>query len=621
MGQTISLCARSPARKKSAGRREVQAPAAREPGRRAGRWAGRALTIALSLGTWSALWPSDAWAQNAGAAPRAPGEVGPTPTNPMDSGFGTTQGVRPVDVGTPPGGASGTPAWTPPSIGSAVSIPATPTAGVVATPSLGVARTSPGTSGEHAALPAALHPQTGGFTLARVVERALRGDAGVAAARAAVTAARAGQIESGMAFIPSLNLSFRYTRLSEFTPVSLAFFDGARCVTNLSDCQGNTQAYYQSLQLAPAILDQFALRGSVSLPISDIPLRLLRQYQAAGLTLEARRLDAQVTAAQTAQGAGEAFYEYLRALGQAAVARQSADSAARRRDDTARSHAAGVAARADLLRAEAVVRDLDRVLLLSRNSLALAEAQLRQRIHAAPDEALILGEALDAPLSIPTDLAHLLDRALSQRGEPQSIERQASALGLSRAALWASLLPSLSAAGNVDYANPNSRFFPQTAEFRGTWDVSLQLSFSPNTTASAAATMARLQAQQQQLVAQARAVREGIEIEVRANLNQVQAAQAQIDVAQAQLSAAEENHRMRSTRFGTGSATQGDLLEVETELLRARLGVINAHVDLRIALCRLGRALGDVPGRPNAMAGGTRSTQADITTSSMGRRG
>lgn len=555
-----------------------------------------ALVTAMMLG---AGWQPAAHAQSSGAAPRGAAELGPTPTNPTDSGFGTTQGVRPVDAAV---------MVTPPTIAAAPQPAlALPPAAVLQTPALTVAAAAPSGGSARLALPSALQPQAGGWTIAQVIARALKSDAGMQAAQANVAVARASQLESGLQFLPSLNLSFRYTRLSEFTPVSLPFFDGARCVSSLADCQGNTQAYYQSLQLAPAILDQYALRGSISLPLSDIPLRLLRQYQAAGLTLEARRLDAQVTAAGVAQGAGEAFYEYLRAAGQVAVAQQSLDSASRRRDDLRRSVAAGVAPRAELLRLEATVADLERLQLLSRNGLALAEAQLRQRTHADSRESIVLGEALDAPVVLETDLSLLIRRALQQRPEIQSVERQAQALGLSRAALWASVLPSLSAAGNVDYANPNSRFFPQTAEFRTTWDVSLQLTFSPNQTALAAATMTRLGAQTQALLAQGRAVREGVEIEVRAQHNQVQAAQALIEVARSQLAAAEENHRMRSSRFGTGSATPTELREVETELLRARLGVINAHVDLRIALCRLQRVLGDLPGRAAATARGDRS--------------
>ena len=559
----------------------------RQPTRRSTprRTATVAMAVALLLGAGGR---ASLWAQSSGSAPRGAGVLGPTPTNPSDSGFGTGPGLSPSEsppLAVPPL----------PSLPSPAAAHALPRPGVIVTPPLAVANSREVAPSERVGLPRALTPKSGGLTLSRVIARALKGDANLQLAQANVRAARAGQLESGLQFIPSLNLSFRYTRLSEFTPVSLPFFDGARCVSSLADCQSNTQAYYQSLQLAPAILDQFALRGSISVGLSDIPLRLLRQYQAAGQTLEARRLDAQATAAQVAQGAGEAFYEYLRALGQLAVAGQSVDSAQRRRDDLQRSVAAGVVPRAELLRAEAMLTDLQRLRLLSQNSLGLAEAQLRQRTHADPTEPLDLGEALDAAVTLESEVAPLIQRALSQRAEIQSVERQAQALGLNRSALWASLLPSLSASGNVDYANPNSRFFPQTAEFRATWDLSLQLSFSPSQTAVAAATMARVGAQQQALLAQARAVREGVEIEVRAQHSMALAAQAQIAVARAQLLAADENYRVRSSRAGAGSATPGELAEVETELLRARLGVVNAHVDLRIALCRLARVLGERP--------------------------
>jgi outer membrane protein TolC len=543
--------------------------------------------IAMIFLVAATLFSSRAHAQSSGAVPRAPGELGPTPVNPIDSGFGMPQGVKPPEL--PPVTTSPV---NPSSVPLRIELPA-----VVATPALGAPIATSALGSEGSTLPAALRPQPGGLTVARVVERALQTDAGMRAATAGVQVAKAQRLESGMQFIPSLSLSFRYTRLSEFTPASLPFFDGARCVTNLADCQKSTQAYYQPLELAPAILDQFALRGSITLPLSDIPLRLLRQYQAAGLTVEARRLDEQVTAAQVAQQASEAFYEYLRAVGQLAVARQSADSAERRRDDLRRTFATGMVPRADLLRAEAAVSDLERLQLLARNSLTLAEAQLRQKLRAAPEEALFLGEALDAPVAVAGDADALIRQALDSRPEIQSLDRQARALGLSRASLQAGLLPSLSASGNVDYANPNSRFFPQTAEFRTTWDVSLQLSFSPSQTAATAASMARLDAQRQQLLSQQQATRDGIELEVRAALNQAQAARAQIDVARSQLVAAEESYRMRSTRFGTGAATQTELREAETDLLRARLGVINAHVDLRIALCRLQRAVGERPSR------------------------
>ena len=383
-----------------------------------------------------------------------------------------------------------------------------------------------------------------------MIARALKGDANLQLAQANVRAARAGQFESGLQFIPSLNLSFRYTRLSEFTPVSLPFFDGARCVSSLADCQSNTQAYYQSLQLAPAILDQFALRGSISVGLSDIPLRLLRQYQAAGQTLEARRLDAQATAAQVAQGAGEAFYEYLRALGQLAVAGQSVDSAQRRRDDLQRSVAAGVVPRAELLRAEAMLTDLQRLRLLSQNSLGLARSPAAPAHPCRPDRAAgprrSAGRGGDAgvrgraahPASAESAGRDSVGRTAGAGRGPQSL----GAVGVAAA--------QPERFRQCRLRQPQLAFFPQTAEFRATWDLSLQLSFRPARPRSpprpwrGSERSSKCPAGASAGGARRRRDRSP------AQHSMALAAQAQIAVARAQLLAADENYRVRSSRAG-----------------------------------------------------------------------
>lgn len=573
--------------------------ALRRPGPRVARV--RSLMLAALAGTLLGA-PIATCAQSSGAAPRPPGTLAPTPTNPLDSGQGAVAGSI-----APAAGATTTPGPLP-SAASGPSADRVAAPPVVGTPRLEAALPAllPPPSQASAELPAALVPHPGGLTMEQVIERALRSDPGLRAAAAGIAAARAQRLEAGLQFLPSLNLSFRYTRISDYTASQIPVFDGINCVTNFSDCQANGQKYVTNYDLSPLILDQYALRGSITVPLSDIPLRLLRQYQAAGLTLEARRLDAEVTAAQTAQRACEALYEYLRAVGQQAVARQSLESADKRRDELRRSVTLGGAARADLLRAEATASDLSRLALLSRNSLALSEAQLRQRLHLSATEPLFLGEALDAPLPIPEDAEALIGEAVKSRPELASLSRQAEAMGLNRATLQATLLPSLSAQGNVDHANPNPRFFPQSADFNTSWDVSLQLSWSPSQAIVGTATMARLSAQRAQLLALLDQTREGIELEVRASLHAAVAARAQVDAARAQLAAAEEAHRVRSLRFSAGGATQAELRDVELERLRARLGIINAYVDLRLAYVRLQRSLGKRPDGGYARAAAAR---------------
>ncbi len=530
--------------------------------------------------------PSSARAQSSGAAPRAAVTMAPSPTHPQDSGPRAVPGPLPL-----PAGSSLVPAVSQ-EPASRVTAPAVIGTSVLAT-TLSAAVAPIGYS---VSLPTELNPQPGGLTEASVASRALRHAPSLRAATASVAAARAQQIEVGMQFIPTLNLSFRYTRLSDYEGSQIPVFDSVSCVTNFAHCQANAQSYSQVYTLSPTLLDQYALRGSMIIALSDIPLRLVRQYQAAGLLVEAKKLDAAVTEAQTVLLALESFYEYLRAIGQLAVARQSAESANRRVEELRHSVAAGVASRAELLRAEASASALTKVLLLGSNSLALSEAQLRQRLHLDPQEPIVNGEALDSPLPSEADAESLIRDALLHRSEVASLSQQAQSLRMTRASFVAALLPSLSALGNVDYANPNPRIFPQTGVFQSSWDVTLAVSWSPNQAAMGAAAMAQLEAKRQLLLAQIEQVRDAIELEVRAALHGTASARAQVDSARAQLAAAEESHRARSLRFSQGGATHAELRETELELLRARLGVLNAYVDLRLAHVRLKRACGARPG-------------------------
>lgn len=529
-------------------------------------------------------WPVRAQTSS-GAPARPPGDIAPTPTNPLDTGSGTlsgagsSAGVSPTAVPPPmPAPLPMTPPVPTPSVPTALSSPSLP-------------RTTMSTTA--VSLPPVLVPQPGGWTAERAAQRAVQTSAAVRAAQAGVEAARAQQAETGRAMIPMITLTGRYTRLSEFTPGSIPFFDTAACLMNIPECQTNPNAFVRNVVLQPPILNQYALRISVAVPLSDIPLRLLQLYNAAGLNTEARRIEVQVARAQAALQAREAFYEYCRSRAQLVAAEQALNTARRRRDDVARFVQSGTLAQVELLAADAAVADRERTVVLLQNGVSINEALLRQRLHLDPHEPIAIGEALDEPVNIPPNVMDLVQRAWAHRAELRSMDRQLRALDANIAAARASYFPSVSAAANFDYANPNPRIFPQTEQFRETWDATVALNWSPTQALTAEATVSRLQAQRAQFLAQLTQLREGIETEVRVQWNSARAALAQITAARAALASAQEHYRVRRERFLAGTATATDLAEAETQLLGAHIAVINAQVDVRLALARLRRAVGD----------------------------
>src|SRR5262245_52274578 len=124
----------------------------------------------------ASLAPTVAHAQTAAVnvPPREPGIVGPTPTNPPDTGLGTTHGTHPVVAPT----ATTTSAPSA-SVGATPAAPSTTL--VVPTRSLAPATRvpPPAPSGARADLPASLTPRAGGLTADSAAGRALQNSASV----------------------------------------------------------------------------------------------------------------------------------------------------------------------------------------------------------------------------------------------------------------------------------------------------------------------------------------------------------------------------------------------------------------------------------------------------------
>lgn len=445
-------------------------------------------------------------------------------------------------------------------------------------------------------LPEAIRPRAGGLTADDAASRAVRASFGVAAARAGLRVAEQQQSEAGWAMLPTLTGSFRYTRLSDITPGTIPAFNTPGCLMNIAACQANPASFTQNVVLQQPILNNFVVRVSLTIPVTDIPLRLREFYLAAGQQSEARRLDLEVARGTAALQAREAFYEYVRALGALAASEQALLLTRRRREDILQLRQAGVVAPSEVPVVESAVASADLRVTQARNLVSLMELQLRQRARMGPNEPIAVGEGVDVIVPLPSEsVATLVDAAMRSRPELQSIERQMRAIDAQQRATVAGLFPSVAIAGNLDIANPNQRIFPQReGEFVTTWDLSIQAQWTPNQLITGMAANGRLDAQRAQVQAQLAQLRDGLETEVRAQYNALTGAQASITAARAALTAARETYRVRRERLAVGASTQTDVSDAETQLFSAQINLLNAFVDLRLAAARLRRAAGAV---------------------------
>ncbi len=406
-----------------------------------------------------------------------------------------------------------------------------------------------------------------GLTADKVAERARRTSPAARADQATSAEADANLRAAGLGWVPRLTAGASYARLSKMDQPDLGPIE------------------------VPQLLDQTSTYLSLEVPLSDYLLRTPHRISAAGHSLKAARESQNAGLRAIETDARITFYEWARATMQVEVARQSVQLLTESTETTAAQVDAGRASNAELLRMQARLAESELELSRAVHRAELSEEQLRIAIGASDSEKIALGEDLSSPLAGPVGGDKWSD-AIDRRPELKALRAaEAAALDEARyadAGLW----PRLSAFAEVAYDNPSDRVFPAEDEFTFSWVAGARLSWNLNDVLGATpshdaarARAAEHAAEHDQTVNQVRA-------EVVAADQQAHEAAEAITVGDRGLGAAEESFRVRKELYAVGRATSVELIDAESDLVRARIASIDARIDQRIAKVRLDYASG-----------------------------
>ena len=498
--------------------------------------------------------------------------------NPNNQNAGTTPYTTPPPpVAPPPTPPPATPTPTPvaPTPAGTGSQPTRPVGPTPMAP--GAPRDTPTTPNRDAApsnVPDLNTSVPGGITADQVATRAAQTSYQAKAAEETASAAGARSEGQWANFVPRIGLTGRYTRLSPLTPPSITF--------------GGT-----SIPGFPIVLNNWLAQATISIPISDYFLRINEGYTATLKQEEAARYDIQTARAKSFSDGKIAYYTWLRARSSQVVAEQSLTVAKAHQKDAQNQFSVGNASKADVLRAQTQAAAAELGVERAKNGVAIAERQVRLAIHAKDEEKLEPGETLDSQLPpIPTDLKKLVAEAQTSRPELKSLDKNAEAARKLANVQLAGRYPSLSGFGDVTYANPNQRRFPQRDEWFPTWSLGAQITWSPNDLLAAGPGANDAVARANSIEAQKGTFRDAIELEVTQAYQQAQEADIAMTTTTRQLESAEEAYRVARELFNAGRGTSTTLIDAETALAQSRFEHLNAKVDARLARIRLEHALG-----------------------------
>lgn len=421
-------------------------------------------------------------------------------------------------------------------------------------------------------LSAGLTAVDGGLTSSEIVKQALQTSPALTRSTIERDKADVNKARAELAFFPRVDLSARYTRLSPIT---------------LPDIMGAPNPF-------KPVLDQYAATAGLRLPITDLFLTILPTYRGANTMRDVAESQRKAKEASVAYDARAAFFDYLRARGANVVADDSVRVREANVKDIQALVGAGAARQSDLLSSQAALGEAQLFQMQMRGLLELAVLRLSRLTGTEFDMQRPLGETLVGGELGPTpDATALLRESLQVRHELLALRSLLRAREQFANARRGAEMPQISATGNVYYANPNPRIFPQRPEFDTTWDVGIGVSWSPNDFM-----MARSQAEDADtdlsLVRQdLRALEDAIALEVSMAVNSHREAREEVATKNEGVVAAQRYFDDQRALLKAGAATPKDVLDAEAALRRAQLEVVDAYLHARLAEAALLKARGD----------------------------
>jgi outer membrane protein TolC len=417
-----------------------------------------------------------------------------------------------------------------------------------------------------------------GLTADEAARRTLLNNPDVTAKQKSVAAAEATVDATRANFYPQLGLQASYTRLSKFDVPPLNFGMGGPIPNPF-----------------PIVPNNYDLRATLSIPLSDYVLRLSNSMASANHNKTAAKLDEQATRLAVARDARVYYYQWIRAQWVSYVAAKALEAARGHAQDAKSAFDAGLVSRADVLRTVSQQKSAELGVARSLNNVAIAAEQLRVQMADPSQTNYEIGENFLAdlpPYSAPTSPGVGYAEALEHRIEIRQLGESEAALREEASVARAGNYPRLDARGTAIYANPNQRYIPATQEWHGTWDASIVLSWTPTEIFGATARAKNAEAHADEVAARKSSLKNALRLEVNQAMNALAEATFGVDVSRDGRTAAEENYRVRRELFRAGKATTVEVTDAETELTQARLQAVNAQMDVRIARVQLEHALG-----------------------------
>ncbi len=374
--------------------------------------------------------------------------------------------------------------------------------------------------------------------------------------------------------LPSVKLSGGYTRLNPITPFEFTLPGSG-----------------QSFVISPSIVDNYTLKASLAQPLFT-GFRLQGSENLAEFNAEATHQDYGKDRADLIFNTKSAYWGVLRAIEVKKSIDTSVAQVQAHVTDAENLLEQGLATTNDVLKLRVQLSNAELLQIQAGNGIRIGIVALNNLMNIPLETVIQPVSSLETVEHDTTAHSVLIATALAQRPEVKGMELRVRASEAGVTVAKSGWYPQISLFADYVTAKPNARIVPAVELFRDTWDVGVNFSLDVWNWLTTSYQTSQATAQLAQTQDMLSTLKNGVALEVTQAYLDLHEAHDRIGVALTAVQQAEENYRTSYEKYREGLLLTSDLLDANSDLLRARVSHTQALVDYEIGLARLERSIG-----------------------------
>ncbi|MEE1142626.1 MAG: TolC family protein [Bacteroidales bacterium] len=287
----------------------------------------------------------------------------------------------------------------------------------------------------------------------------------------------------------------------------------------------------------------------------------------------------------------DAYFAVLLAKNSLNVLERSINNAKETLKTTKTSYEQGMVSEYDYIRAQVQVNNLNPTYISAKNGLDLAILQLKMILSLPTEQEISLKENLEDFSEKVTEI-NLNENTAENNSDLRQLDLNIVSLQNSLRLVNSQHLPSLSAFGQYSYLTQAEDYNFADYNWVGSAAVGLQLNipiFNGRTVVNKAK---QIKISLQELQLQKEYLKEGIDLQIQAAINNMKAAKEQLEANKDAIKQAERGYEIAKVRYQTGAGTILELNDSELSMTQANLTYQQSLYDYLIAQTNLEKVLG-----------------------------